>query len=57
MLKGVLEGREMNSGDQVEEVIATVWNKLTFNEVQNVFDNGMSHLAWVIGNEGESTIK
>jgi hypothetical protein len=48
MLKGVLKDREFNSNYAVEEAITKVWDELTFDEVQNVFQDWMSHLAWVI---------
>jgi hypothetical protein len=57
MLKGVLKDCEFNSNDEIEEAITRVWDELTFDEGQNVFHNWMSHLAWVIENEGEYLIK
>jgi hypothetical protein len=57
MLKGVLKDREFNSSDEIEEVITKVWDELTFNEVQIVFHNWTSRLAWVIENWGEDIIE
>jgi hypothetical protein len=45
MLKGVLKDCEFNSSDEIEEAITKAWDELTFDEVQSVFHNGMSHLA------------
>jgi hypothetical protein len=44
ILKGVLEDGKFNSIDDVEDAIAKAWDDLTFDEVQNVFNNWMSHL-------------
>jgi hypothetical protein len=55
MLKRVLKDREFNSSDGIEEATTKVWNGLTFDEMQSVFHNCMSRLAWVIEN-GESIL-
>jgi hypothetical protein len=52
MLKGVLKNHEFNSSDGVEEVIMKVWDGLTIDEVQSVFHNWISRLAWAIKNGG-----
>jgi hypothetical protein len=52
MLKGVLKDRESNSSDEIEGAITKVWHEPTFDEVQSVFQNWMSSLAWVIENWG-----
>jgi hypothetical protein len=57
MLKGVLKDRDLNSSDEIEEAITKVGDELTFDEVESVFHNWMSHLAWVIKNEGECIIE
>jgi hypothetical protein len=44
MLKGVLEDRDFNSSDGIEEAITKVWDELTFDEVQSAFHNWMSIL-------------
>jgi hypothetical protein len=58
ILKEVLKDREFNSSDEIEEAITitNVWNELTFNEWQSVFNNWVSRLAWVIKNEKEYII-
>jgi hypothetical protein len=48
VLKEILKNREFNSIDEIEEVTASVWNGVTFDDVQSVFLNGMSHPAWAI---------
>jgi hypothetical protein len=53
MLNGVLKDRKINSSDEIEKVITKIWDELTFDEVQSVVHNWMSHLAWVIENGGE----
>jgi hypothetical protein len=55
MLQRVLKDREFNSIDEIEEAITKVRNKLTFGEIQSVFHNCMSRLAWVTEN-GESIL-
>jgi hypothetical protein len=50
MLKGVLKGRKFNSSDEIEEGITKVWDELTFDEVESVFHNWMSGLAWILEN-------
>jgi translation elongation factor EF-1beta len=50
MLKAVLKDHECSSGDDIEEAIAKVWDEFTFDEVQSVFHNWMSRLAWIIEN-------
>jgi hypothetical protein len=57
LLKGVLKDREFNSSDKIEEAITNVWDELTFDEVQSVFHNWMSGLAWVIKNGREHIIE
>jgi hypothetical protein len=57
MLKGVLKDHDFNSSDEIEEVTTKVWNRLTFDEVQGVFHNWMSRLAWVTENGGEYIIE
>jgi hypothetical protein len=57
MLKGILKDREFNSSNEIEEATTKVWDDLTFDEVQSVFHNWMSRLAWVIGDKGEHIIK
>jgi hypothetical protein len=52
MLKEILKNREFPSSDAVQTAIAEVWNPLSFDDMQNVFPNWMSHLAYVIENEG-----
>jgi hypothetical protein len=55
MLKRVLKDREFNSCDEIERVITTVWDELIFDEMQSIFHDWISHLAWGIKN-GESIL-
>jgi hypothetical protein len=52
-----LKDREFNSSDEIEEGITKIWEELTFDEVQNIFSNWMSRLAWVIENGREHIIE
>jgi hypothetical protein len=53
MLKGILKDREFISNDEIDEVIASTWNGLTFDDAQNVFRKWMIRLACVIKNGGD----
>jgi hypothetical protein len=57
MSKELLKDREFNSNDGIEEVIAWVWNDLTFDDVQSVFYNRMSRLTRVIQHGGDYTFE
>jgi hypothetical protein len=48
---------EFNSSDEIEEGITGIWDDLTFDNAQNVFQNWMSRLAWAIENGGEHARK
>jgi hypothetical protein len=54
-VEGSFERPEFSSSNKIEEAIAKIWDEFTFDEVQSVFHNWMSRLAWVIGNGGEYT--
>jgi hypothetical protein len=53
MLKGILKDQEFNSTNETEETITRIWDGLTSDNTQGVFQNSMSRLAWVIENRGE----
>jgi hypothetical protein len=57
MLKGIPRDWEFISSDEIEVVIADVWNCLTSDDVQIVFRNWMSRLTWVIENGGEDILE
>jgi hypothetical protein len=48
MLKRLLKNHEFNAIDGVEEEITKASDELTFDEVQNVFHNGIRRLAWLL---------
>jgi hypothetical protein len=50
MLKRVLRDHQFDSSNEIEEAIriTKVWDEFFFDEVQTVFHNWMSRLAWVI---------
>jgi histone-lysine N-methyltransferase SETMAR len=52
-LKRILKDREFPSSDEIEEAIEQVWNDFPFDDLQSVFRNWMSGLAWVTQNGGE----
>jgi hypothetical protein len=52
-----LKDREFNRSNEIEDTISKVWDQATFSEVQSVFHNWMSHLAWVINKWGEYIIE
>jgi hypothetical protein len=37
MLKQILRDRDFSSSDEIEDAIAQVWNRLTFDDVQSMF--------------------
>jgi hypothetical protein len=53
----ILKDHQFNSSNEIEEAITIkkVWNEFFFDEMQTVFDNWMSRLAWVI-EDGESIL-
>jgi hypothetical protein len=57
VLKRILRDREFNSNDEIEKVIASVWDDPTLDDVQSVFGNRMSPLAWVIKNGRERILE
>jgi hypothetical protein len=56
-IEGSLKDGKFNSSDENEEATTKVWDEPTFEEVQSVFHNWMSHVAWVIKNRGEYIIE
>jgi hypothetical protein len=54
MLKGIRKDREFNLNDEIEEVIASAWNGLSFDDVQRVFRNWTSSLALIVKSTLES---
>jgi hypothetical protein len=57
MLKRVMKDHWLNSNNEIEEVIASARNELTFDDVQSVFRNWTSRLANVIKNGGQDTLE
>jgi hypothetical protein len=53
MLRQILRDRPFTSSPQTEDVIAQVWNDLTFDDVQRVFRDWVRRFAWVAENDGE----
>jgi hypothetical protein len=39
MLKGLLKDQKLSSSDEIEMVITRVWDDLTFDNVQSLFQN------------------
>jgi hypothetical protein len=57
MLKGVLKDCELNSSDETEELATKIWDERAFHEVQSIFHNWMSRLAWALENGREYIIE
>jgi hypothetical protein len=55
MLKGILKDHEFNSSGAIEEATTKISDYLTFDNVQNVLQNQMSRLVWIIENGREYT--
>jgi hypothetical protein len=55
MSKGIFKYPGFNSSEETEEAITKAGDELTFYEMQSVFHNWVSRLAWVIEN-GESIL-
>jgi hypothetical protein len=53
VLKQVERDRDFSSSDEIEDVIAQVWNDLTFDDVQSAFRGWTRGLVWVAENGGE----
>jgi hypothetical protein len=53
MLKQILRDREFSSSDEIEDVIAQIWNYLTFDGVHSVFRDWIWRFVWVAENDGE----
>jgi hypothetical protein len=56
MLKAIQKDPEFKSNDEIEEVIASARNALTFNDLQSVVHNWISRLVWIVEDSGEPTI-
>jgi histone-lysine N-methyltransferase SETMAR len=52
-LKHKMRDQEFRGQQGILNAIVTIWNDLTFEDVQRVFHEWMERLAWVIGNNGE----
>jgi hypothetical protein len=53
MLKQKMKDREFQSQQAILSFVAKMRNRLTFADVQRVFQEWMERLTWVIGNNGE----
>jgi hypothetical protein len=53
MLKGILKDQEFHSSNEIEETMTNVWDDLTFDDVQGIFQNWKSRLVSVIENGRE----
>jgi len=57
MLKTRMQDREFTSPQSILSEITSIWNGLTFDEIQSVFRDWMERLTWVIEHDGEYIIK
>jgi histone-lysine N-methyltransferase SETMAR len=55
ILKHNMKDREFQSQQAILNAIATIRDEVTFENLQRVFQEWMGRLAWVIGNNGESS--
>jgi hypothetical protein len=53
MLKGIMRDQKFTSSDETEGAIAKLPNHFAFDDLQDVFQNGIRRLACVTENGGE----
>jgi hypothetical protein len=53
ILKHNMTDREFRNQQETLNAIAKIWDDLTFEDVQRVFQEWMERLTWVIGHNGE----
>jgi histone-lysine N-methyltransferase SETMAR len=51
-LKEKLQEQELSASDEIIEVITTIWNDITFEELQSVFSEWIQRVTWVIEQGG-----
>jgi hypothetical protein len=51
-LKEKLEEQELSTSDEIIEAIATIWNGVTFEELQSVFSEWIQRVTCVIEHGG-----
>jgi hypothetical protein len=51
-----LKEQELSTSDEIIEEIMTIWNDVTFEELQSVFSEWIQRVAWVIGHGGSITM-
>jgi hypothetical protein len=51
-LKEKLKKQELSTSDDVIEGIATIWNRVAFEELQSVFSEWIQRVTWVIKHGG-----
>jgi hypothetical protein len=56
MLKHRMIDRQMQSPEKILDPVSSLWNELTFDDVQKIFLERMERLKWVIQQGGESYI-
>jgi hypothetical protein len=55
--KTALQNRRFTDADAVIEALTDLFDSVTFEELQKVFQNGIERLEWVIRHTGEYFIK
>jgi histone-lysine N-methyltransferase SETMAR len=55
--KTALQNRRFTDADAVIEALTDLFSSVTFEELQNVFQNWIERLEWVIRHNGEYFIK
>jgi hypothetical protein len=52
-LKKKLKEQELSTSDEILEAITTIWNDVTFEELQSGFSIWIQRVTWVIEHGGE----
>jgi hypothetical protein len=55
-LKEKLKEQELSTSDEINEKITTIWNDVTFEELQSVFSEWIQRVTWVIEHRGTITM-
>jgi hypothetical protein len=50
-LKENLKEQELPTSDEIIEVITTIWNDVTFEELESVFSEWIQQVTWIIEHE------
>jgi hypothetical protein len=51
-LKRILDDPKFQLNDEIEEITAKMWNGVTFDSIQNLFQKWMNLLGWIVETGG-----